>query len=234
MAKKVYIDPGHGGNDSGAIGVNNLYEKNINLEVSKKVENLLKEQGIEVRLSRSEDKTISLAARTSDANSWGADCFVSIHCNSFDGTANGIETYSHTSSTKDLANYVHEELLKAKAYTKNRGVKTANFYVIRNTNMRACLIELAFIDNQEDSKILTQKQEELADGIARGICRYLNITYTPVDNEVNKPITSIDNSDTFYRVVCGSYNNRLNAEEKIEELKEKGFNDAFIVIYNKE
>ena len=75
--------------------------------------------------------------------------FISIHCNAFNGEACGVETYSYSINTNDLATDIHEELLKSKCYTKNRGTKTANFYVIKNTNMRACLIELGFIDNIE-------------------------------------------------------------------------------------
>ena len=69
MAKKIFIDPGHGGNDSGAVGINNLLEKDINLSVAKKVQDLLKSKGLEVILSRTYDKTLSLNDRTSAANS---------------------------------------------------------------------------------------------------------------------------------------------------------------------
>ena len=136
---------------------------------------MLKSKGLEVILSRTNDKTLSLNDRTSAANSSKADCFISIHCNAFNGEACGVETYSYSTNTNDLATDIHEELLKSKCYTKNRGTKTANFYVIKNTNMRACLIELGFIDNIEDSKLLLQKQDNLAEAIARGFCKYLNI-----------------------------------------------------------
>ncbi|EPZ58803.1 N-acetylmuramoyl-L-alanine amidase family protein [[Clostridium] sordellii ATCC 9714] len=152
MPKKVFLDPGHGGNDTGAIGVNNLYEKDIVLQVAKKVEELLKKQGLEVKLSRDIDKTLALKDRTDMANSWKADCYVSIHCNAFDGNAKGIETYSLNENTSNLASDIHSELLNTKAYTVNRGTKTANFYVLRNSIMRACLVEMAFIDNVEELK----------------------------------------------------------------------------------
>lgn len=235
MAKKVFIDAGHGGNDSGAIGVNNLYEKTINLSVAQKVVKLLKDQGLEVKISRDNDKTMSLQERTNMANNWNADCFVSIHCNAYNGSAYGIETYGYNSSTTDLAKYIHEEVLKTEAYTLNRGVKTARFYVLRNTNMRAALIELAFIDNEKDAKILLEKQNLLSEGIAKGICKYLGIEYKSQidDNNKDDEIEVVD-SNTFYRVICGSYNNRLYAEERVEELKKLGIDDAFIIVYKKE
>lgn len=233
MSKKVFIDPGHGGNDSGAVGVNNLLEKDINLQVSKKVEALLKKQGLDVKMSRYDDKYVSLNERTTMANSWNADCFVSIHCNAFNNTAKGVETFSLNKNTSDLATNVHLEVLNTKAFTLNRGVKTADFYVLRNTKMRACLIELGFIDNVEDSKILTQKQDDLALGIAKGICKFLNIEYKPISTNppVNTPVTD---SNTFYRVVCGSFNVKVNAEEVLEKIKELGFEDSFIIAYKKD
>lgn len=157
MAKKVFIDPGHGGSDYGAIGVNNILEKDINLQVAKKVVELLEKQGLEVKLGRDTDKTICLNERTTMANNWKADCFVSIHCNACNKKTKGLETYSLNEKTSNLAKDVHAEVLNTKAYTIDRGTKTANFYVLRNTSMRACLIELAFIDNVEDIELLTKR-----------------------------------------------------------------------------
>ncbi|MDU1538428.1 MAG: N-acetylmuramoyl-L-alanine amidase [Paeniclostridium sordellii] len=234
MAKKVFIDPGHGGNDNGASGVNNLLEKNINLAVSKKVFNLLKVQGLDVLLSRDNDSTLSLDSRTNAANKWDADCYIAIHCNSFDGNSKGLETYSYTTKTNDLASYIHDEILKSKSYTQNRGVKTANFHVLRNSNMRSCLVELAFIDNELDAKLLKENQNEFAVAIARGICNYLGVKYdssNPVPSE--KSNVPVENSNTFYRVVCGSFNNRIYAEEMAESLKYKGYNDVFIDVFVK-
>ena len=230
--KKVYIDPGHGGVDPGAIGVNGTEEKDITLSVAKKIKDLLEEQGIEVRMSRTTDKTLSLGQRTTDANKYNADAFVSVHCNAFNGVAQGVETFSYTQSTSDLAKDIQNEVLKSGAYTKNRGTKTAGFYVIRNTSMRAALIELAFIDNKEDNKILLNKQDEIAEAVARGICKHLGIKYSEPPTE-EKPSGPVEDTDTFYRVVCGSYSSRVLAEEQMEELKEKGF-DSFIAIYEKD
>jgi len=234
LSKKVFIDPGHGGDDSGAVGVNNLLEKDINLAVSKKVYDFLKNQGLEIKLSRTDDKTLELNERTVAANTWNADGFVSIHCNAFNKEACGIETYSYNIATNNLAVNIHEEILKSKCYTKNRGVKTANFYVLKYTNMRTCLIELAFIDNIDDAKILLENQDELAEAIAKGICKYFGIEYKNNNKDNNDEIPPVDNTDTFYSVVCGSFSNRVYAEERIEELKKLGINDAFITVYKKE
>lgn len=236
MSKKVFLDAGHGGTDPGAIGVNNLLEKDINLQVAKKVEALLKNQGIDVRLSRTDDKNMSLTQRTNMANTWKADCFVSIHCNAFNKLAKGIETFSLNQNTSNLAKDVHSEMLNTKAYTLNRGTKTANFTVLSRTSMRACLVELGFIDNVDDAKILVEKQDDLALGIAKGICKFLNIEYktNPV-TPPSKPVTPpVNDSKTFYRVVCGSFVNIVNAEERLEQLKALGFDGAFITAFNQD
>lgn len=235
MSKKIFIDPGHGGADSGAVGVNNLLEKNINLLVAKKVESLLKKQNLDVKLSRIDDSTLSLDKRSSSANKWGADCYVSIHCNSFNKIASGVETFSYSTKTSDLANYIHEEILKTKVYTKNRGIKTANFYVLRKTSMRSCLVELAFIDNELDAKLLREDQDKFALAIAKGVCKYVGVEFKPESSNQNeKPIIPpVEDSTVFYRVICGSFNNRVYAEEMIEILKANGYKDIFIDIFNK-
>lgn len=165
--------------------------------MAKKVNELLKKQGLEVKLSRENDVYLSLEQRTTAANNWKTDCFISIHCNAYNGSAKGIETYSYSTSTSDLANDVHSKVLDTKAYTVNRGVKQANFYVLRHTTMRAALIEMAFIDNVDDSKILTQKQDDLALGIAKGICKYLNIQYKLDEGNGGGTTPPVVDSDTF-------------------------------------
>ncbi len=181
--KKVYLDPGHGGTDSGATG-NEIKEKDIVLSVAKKLEVKLKKCNLDIRMSRTTDDYKTLEYRSTDANNWGADCFVSIHANSADATsAQGVETYCYKFAYRPLADKVHEEIIASKTYTKNRGVKEGNFHVVRETNMDACLVELAFISNAEDANLLKNKQDEFATAIAKGICKYLGVTYVD-DNQI--------------------------------------------------
>lgn len=236
MVKKVVIDAGHGGSDPGAIGVDNYNEKDATLSISKKVVELLKKQGLEVKLTRDSDKYISLQERCNIANNYAADCFVSIHCNAFNGKAKGLESFCLNSKTSDLATYVLEGMLNEKTYTLNRGIKFANYYVLKNTKMRACLVEIGFIDNTEDYKIIREKENEIALGIAKGICKHLKVEYKQEPKQDKKEETKppVSDSETFYRVVCGSFNNKVYAEERLEELKDAGFKDAFIAAYKKE
>lgn len=174
---KVTIDPGHGGNDPGAVG-NSIRECDINLPVALKAGKILENHGVSVQYTRISDTTVSLQQRTDMANKWRADVFVSIHCNSASLTAYGIETFAYQPTYRKLADSVHHELmLDDSLYYCNRGVKFADFHVLRETNMAACLVETAFISNYRDSQLLVMKQDEYAVAIAKGVLGYLGIAW---------------------------------------------------------
>lgn len=191
--KKVFIDPGHGGKDPGAVGINGLREKDIVLSVSLLIGEVLKRHNVGVFYSRIQDEFIELSERAKMANRIGVDAFVSVHCNSFSNPqAQGLETFSHPSSKNGiaLAKCIQDSILNDKLYTKNRGLKTANFAVLRLTSMTSTLVELGFISNVEDVDILKNKQNELAEGVAKGILNFLGIKYIPLkareEDEDNK------------------------------------------------
>lgn len=175
--KKVFIDPGHGGSDSGATG-NGLKEKDINLSVGLKVKKLLEERGVVVKMSRETDKSVNLSDRPAQANSFGADCFLSIHCNSASSnTAQGVETF-HYASSDALAQAVQGQIIADKSlWIKNRGVKKNNFCVIRESKMMSALVELAFINNSADSQLLKDKQDGFATACAKGIIQFLGCSW---------------------------------------------------------
>ncbi len=101
---KIYLDPGHGGTDPGAQG-NGLQEKNVTLAIALKVRDILNRdyEGHTIRMSRSSDVTVSLPQRTNDANSWGADYFVSIHINAGGGTGYEDFIYNGSVSSQDIS-----------------------------------------------------------------------------------------------------------------------------------
>lgn len=160
---RVVIDPGHGGTDPGA-AANGLVEKELNLEVGFRLRDLLlldTQDTLgggewEVRMTRTSDATVSLAERVAIANTWPADRFVSIHHNAFSSSAaNGTETFSFSSGTPaaSLRDRVQEELLLALGLA-DRGPKTANFYVLRETQMPAVLSEGGFLTSPIDAAVL--------------------------------------------------------------------------------
>lgn len=194
---KIYIDPGHNysGGDTGAVGYG-LKEQDITVYVGNKLKALLIQNGIDVKMSRNTIYDVigngslnsSLSTRAANANSWGADLFISIHCNAANSKAYGTETYAYRSGTNAyrLAECVQKHLIAETGRT-NRGVKTANFAVITRTNMPAILVETAFIDNYGDNQYLASEagQNALALGIAKGVCEYLGIELTNTESEEN-------------------------------------------------
>ncbi|KAA6453505.1 N-acetylmuramoyl-L-alanine amidase family protein [Bacillus swezeyi] len=180
---KIYLDPGHGGSDPGAAG-NGLQEKNVTLAIALRINDILLKEyaNAETRLSRMSDKTVSLQERTDDANSWGADLFVSIHTNAFDGTAYGYEDYiysglSDESVTALYQRIIHQEVIKLNGL-RDRGVKKANFHVLRETAMPAILTENGFIDHAGDSAKMKSAAwiEQTARGHVNGIAVCLGLT----------------------------------------------------------
>lgn len=181
---RVTVDAGHGGYDPGAVGPNGLQEKDVTLVVSKLLATKLQQAGIEVILTRDSDQTPwgpndDLQTRCRIANEWGADLFVSVHCNSAaNPAACGTETYAYKPGGQGerFARAVQDELIRALGLT-DRGVKYANYYVLRYTNMPAILVELAFISNPIEERLLGKPdfQDLCATAIARGIGRVIGV-----------------------------------------------------------
>ncbi len=177
MTKKIMIDPGHGGHDPGAVA-NGMKEKDLVLTIAKKTKAILeKVYGATVKLTRSTDVYIDLSQRARLANNWGADYFASIHINAAGGT--GFETFrydklSASSSTGKQQTIVHDAIynkIKEKIGDRDRGTKSKNLAVLRETKMPAILTENLFIDRKEDAALLKQDSflNLLAEGHAEGI-----------------------------------------------------------------
>ena len=189
--QKIVIDPGHGGADPGGVGTG-LQEKNVVLDVSKRFKTLLDADSADTAgggkwtalMTRSTDVAVSLAGRSAYSNNQDADRFMSIHSNAFgDASANGTETFSlvGTGLSAQLRNLVQAEMITAWKLT-NRGNKTANFAVLRDTAAPAVLHELAFITNATDAAKLASatERQKAAEAHLRAIQRHYNITpYIP-------------------------------------------------------
>lgn len=173
--KVILIDPGHGGNDTGALR-GNVLEKDLTLAIALKVREELKAKGFtQIILTRTTDKTLSLADRVEIANSNKADIFVSIHINSSVKTEiNGIETHYYSERGYDVAKILHKELM-SNIQAVDRGLFKSKFYVINHTEAPAVLLELGFISNEQERNLLTseKRQKSSAEAIADGIVNYL-------------------------------------------------------------
>lgn len=185
MSIKIYIDQGHNPSDfnTGAEG-NGFYEQDITYDIGVRLYNLISaNRNFTAKLSRPTPETIlgfsnasSLTARVREANSWGADIFLSLHTNaSANESATGSEAliYSYTSDVAyGLAEDILEELTLITGL-RNRGViERPGLYVLRRTNMPAVLVEMGFISNSYDAYLMAYSPELFAQGIYRGILKY--------------------------------------------------------------
>ena len=222
------FDYGHGGVDSGAC-YNGRKESDDVLSLGKAVASEVRRHGVVVDETRTSDATISLGARSNFENRSKYDYFISFHRNAFQPErANGVETYTYINSgakAKELAKSIQTSLV-AIGFV-NRKAKSANFHVLRETKAPAVLVEIGFIDNTKDNNIFDDKRSEIIIAITKAILVQLRINY---EQDVVTPETS---SQTFYRVMAGSYSVRKNAESQVEVLKNAGF-DSTVMIFNKQ
>ncbi len=188
--KKIAIDAGHGGSDSGAIGPTGVMEKTITLRVAMELKNLLVAEGATVYMTRTKDTEVSpkksratdneeLQARCDIANAREADIFISIHMDSFtNDAAKGTTGYYYakgSAKSRSLADKVRQGVIDQLG-TPSRGTQSCNFYVVKHTDMPATLVELAFISNRSEEKLLYSDAgiQKAAQGILDGIEDYFN------------------------------------------------------------
>lgn len=178
---KIYIDPGHGGNDPGAIGPTGLKEKDINLNIAVNVGQILQKHEVDAVLTRQDDSRIELADRVKIANDNKANYFICIHVNSASNPAvTGTETFAFPGSDSGtkFASAIQKALVD-EINLADRGVKHKDFFVLKNTKMPAALVEVAFINNPEEEKLLKDQKflYKAATGIAKGVLEFLGIKY---------------------------------------------------------
>jgi len=176
----VVIDPGHGGDEPGAIGSSGTREKEVNLAVALAAQQILMDWGVVCLVTRADDVPVDLWERAYLANEVGAVAFVSIHCNASRGTAMGTEVYYTSPVSARLASGALNELV-AQVHRPDRGVHTARFVVTREAEMPAVLCELAFIDAPDEEALLCDDQfrYRAALGIARAVYRELKSSVAP-------------------------------------------------------
>ncbi len=190
-AVTVVIDAGHGGNDPGKVGVNGAFEKDINLAIALKVEKYLSGQGIDVVMTRTEDKGLY---EESDSNKKVRDMkkrlaiieearpviAVSIHQNSYpDASVSGVQVfyYKNSEQSKTAAEIMQKQLINSLKPEKERSAKDNNsYYLLKKTSVPIIIVECAFMSNPTEAQLLTQEeyQEKIAWSIYMGIMQYIN------------------------------------------------------------
>ena len=221
----IVIDAGHGGSDPGACGQKGLHEADVNLLGAQTMWKVLS-SGYEgtFLLTRNEDRTLSLQERTDMANAIGADYFFSCHSNSNKKIeAHGYEVHVHPTTSKTnkaVAKAVHDEgmrYLQTLGIT-DRGVKESDFHVLRETNCRACLVEMLFISNEHEEDLLKLPDfvKKIYTAHAVGLAAGLGLS------KKVSAVQQTENDGKLYRVQVGAYKYRAGADETLEKLKNAG------------
>ncbi|MGI6395472.1 MAG: N-acetylmuramoyl-L-alanine amidase [bacterium] len=188
--KKICVDPGHGGSDPGATGWNGSTppnEADFVLDIDLRLQYILKSDDATVVMTRDDDVEISLENRVEIANNNNVDIFVSTHLNSFtDPSANGTETYAYPTSTngKTLRDKIQNKLLHY-LKRKDRGVKTADFYVLKKTSMPAAISEGLFVSNETEFNLISQSptRQDHAIALYEAVCDYFGVTPKDIGSE---------------------------------------------------
>ncbi len=245
----VAIDAGHGGADTGAVGILPagtatglpprldadgqmvIYEKDVTLDVSQRLNGFLQARGFPTVMTRTQDLaggdvpyttvTADLKARSDIANAVGARLFVSIHENALAATTEGTETfhfYYANPGARALAQLVHQEVVTALGLP-DRGVKTAGFYVLKHTTMPAILVEGAFLSNPAEALVLADPnvRQRLAEAVGTGVVRYAEAGYDAIyglDQHLTTP---------RYQVNAGAFRKLGDARARYRMVRRKGF-----------
>ncbi len=190
QGKIIALDAGHGGSDVGAIGPTGVTEKGVTMRVAQALKKLLTSEGATVLMTRDTDTEVSdkkanasdveeLQARCDVGNDGNADIFVSMHMDSFtSGGPSGTTGYYYSQGSKAsqrLAKYVSEGVVEKLGIT-NRGTKSCNFYVVKHTDMPATLVEIAFISNEKEEKLMNSEEgiSKAAEGILEGLRKFFS------------------------------------------------------------
>ena len=247
MAFRIFIDPGHGGTDPGAV-YNGRQEKDDNLNLALTVGRILEDNGIDVVYSRTEDFYDSPYEKALKGNESEADLFLSFHRNAANmpgrGTGADMLVYSDTGFASEVAGNIGKEIEKT-GLPYNGITERHNLAVLRRTKMPAVLIEAGFLDNENDNQFFDENFSELAEAIARGVMESIgqdmddmHNTSDSMDRDSMYPYETISYEATasngmcqcpkLYRVQVGAFTNPMFATQLLNQLLLEGY-PAFVV-----
>lgn len=213
---KVFLSPSNQKDNKYAYG--NTTEDVICGKIAQSCKKALERCGIKVGLNHYG----TLAEKCQEANSGNYDVFVSIHSNAHNGIVTGTRVFTYGNGVNEtrLAKCVFDVLAPYSPGTSENIQTYPELYEMKATKMAACLIEVDFHDVPSIAKWLIEHTDEIGEKIADGICRYFGVKYVSGNTGSNSKM---------YRIICGSFKDRNNAEKRQKELKSKGF-DSFIEI----
>ena len=214
MAMKIYVSPSSQIANTYAAG--NTNEAVQCRRIALATVEALKRCGFEAKTNTGGD----MYSRTKESNEWGAHLHVPIHTNAFNGKLKGTRLFCFdTSGSGYKASAAILKQLQPVVPGESDGIKAAQYYEIRNSNAPCAYVEAAFHDNAEQAKWIIDHVDDIAEAICKGICEWAHVTYK----------AKSAGSRTIYRVQVGAFEQQANAERQRDELKAKGYKDAFIV-----
>lgn len=228
---KIMLDAGHGFSTPGKRSPDGLKEYEFNRKVAHYAKELLETyQDVIVFFAHSDDRDVPLNERTDAANKLNVQAYVSIHANAYGNTwndARGIETYVYKTNPKEACELAQKIQTNLVSFTglRNRGVKTADFHVLRETKMTAVLTECGFMTNRDESQFMHTEnfQRKCAEAIVNGLATQYHLVRKQADSSP----PSVPAPSKIYRVQVGAFKDSRNAEALIQRLQAAGF-DAIL------
>ena len=224
MGEKVFIGVGHGGSDSGAVGMGGVYEKNINLAIALACKAVLVRHGLDVLLSREVDEKDTLLEEIDECNRFAPVLAVDIHNNA--GGGDGFEVFHEVKGgvSKKLAKAIETQVTKIGQNSRGLKIKLTNsggdwFGFIRKIHAPSVLVECAFVDTRDIQMVDTpEKCRIMGEAIGKGVLEVLGISF----NQENPTKPELD-KDKLYRVQVGAFANHGNAVALLDKLEKAGF-----------
>lgn len=226
---KIMLDAGHGYTTAGKRSPDGMREYEFTRTVANFAKQLLEGfQNVTVYFAHSDERDVPLKERSDKANQLKIDAYVAIHANAYGSgwnSANGIETYIYITKPKmayALAQKIQKNLVTLTGL-RNRGVKTANFHVLRETNMTSVLAECGFMTNRNEASLLRSEtfRKTCAEAIVKAIADQYTLKRKATQTDTNTPPSPMKNG--LYKVQVGAYKEKKNAEELVTALKKLGY-----------
>ena len=180
----IVVDPGHGGEDPGKVGINDVLEKDLNLQIAKKVKKLLEEAGIKIVMTRTNDKVPDakkedLNQRVQLINETKPKLALCIHQNSYpDAKIKGAQVFYHTITpeAEDVASIVQEQLRTVDPTNTRQIKENDTYYMLKNCQVPTIIVECGFLTNPEEAAKLTQEeyQDQIAQAICEGVVKWMS------------------------------------------------------------
>lgn len=213
---KIFLSPSNQRENLYSYG--NKHEAEVCGQIAQACKKALERCGITVGLNHYG----SLKEKCDEANNGNYNVFISIHSNAHNKSVTGTRIFTYGNGTNEtrLAKCIFDVLAPYTPGTSENIKPYPELYEMKSTKMAACLVEVDFHDVPSIAKWLVEHTEEIGEKIAEGTCKYFGVKYVSSNNS---------SSSKMYRIICGSFKDRRNAENRQKELKAKGF-DSFIEI----